>query len=481
MVSLMLENLNNKNVLLLIFAGMMEITWLFAITCILFLILEIPLFPIITAIFAYFTPIIITFTLRGRGKRIFEYVIIHIFFYLLILLYTFYFYGNWTGSFLSFKWLGLILNKEYGSVSGYVYLIIIFWFSIYWRYGYKAAHRSNDYLQITSGFDMGIVVLVITFIILGATNMSLPYSSLLIIYYFLFSMFAIAIAKNISSSKTKHSGKISRISLILTFILVVLLFGSWIVLFFLPQMTSAAQTGYEVLKMAARPLGILLLKIITFIFGKKAPSVNTDPAYGTGPEMAVIEETEPGRLSQLLRLILSWGAIIVFSIIAIIIIGLLIRSLWNWFSVRTELDKEKRGFFEEILLWLKYLFSLAKKILSRLSIIIKKTISKEHNIFILFNKLCNWGQNSGIPKVNSKTPREYAKNISYFFPNNQQDIDLIVELFNQEIFGNKTINKEQLEKAKKAWARISSPSNWLLRIKVKICYARKIRTQTATS
>jgi len=33
----MLENLNSKNILLLIFAGMMEITWLFAITCILFL------------------------------------------------------------------------------------------------------------------------------------------------------------------------------------------------------------------------------------------------------------------------------------------------------------------------------------------------------------------------------------------------------------------------------------------------------------
>jgi len=189
MVLVMVKNLVSKNMLLLMFSGMTKITWLYALTCILYLVLELPLFPLLTAILAFFTPIIITYSLKDRGRMIIEYVLIHIFLYLIILLYTFYFYGNWTESFLGFQWLKMILNKQYGAVDGIAYILIIFWISIYWRYGYITAHHSNDYYEITSGFDLGIVVLVVTFIILGAADMTLPYSKTLIIYYFLFGMF----------------------------------------------------------------------------------------------------------------------------------------------------------------------------------------------------------------------------------------------------------------------------------------------------
>ena len=168
----------------------------------------------------------------------------------------------------------MILHQQYGLVGGLAYLFILFWFSFLWVSGYKLASRSNDFYQIASRFDLGIVVLVFAFIILGSMNLSFPHSQVAIIYYFLFSMFTISLAKNSESSKTKYSHQFSGTSLVLTFILAVLLIGSWVVLFFFPQLSSASQVGYHVLKIVSKPLGNLLLKIILFLFGHGRHTAN---------------------------------------------------------------------------------------------------------------------------------------------------------------------------------------------------------------
>src|SRR5665648_686722 len=139
----MTEGPKSKRTLLLISVGMMEITWLYVLACILFLMLKAPLFPIWTAILAFFMPIFIHSVLKGRGRRIIIHVILHTFFYLTILLNTFYFYGNWPGPFFNFKWLEMILHHQYGSIGGLVYLLILFWFSFIWISGYKLANRSH--------------------------------------------------------------------------------------------------------------------------------------------------------------------------------------------------------------------------------------------------------------------------------------------------------------------------------------------------
>ena len=460
---------------------MMEITWLYVLACIFFLMLKAPIFPIWTAILAFFTPIFINSVLKGRGRRIIIHVILHAFFYLTILLNTFYFYGNWPGPFFNFKWLEMILHQQYGSVGGLAYLFILFWFSFLWISGYKLANRSNDFYKIASRFDLGIVALVSAFIILGSMNLSFPRSEVSIIYYFLFSMFAISLAKNLGSSKTKYSHQFSGTSLVLTFILVVLLIGSWVVLFFLPQLYSAAQAGYHVLKIVSKPLGNLLLKIILFLFsgyGKRTANVGTTSSGDAGIPM--IESSEPAWWAHLLEWVITWGGIILLSLVVIIASGWLLWSLWKWFSTKTEVDTERKGFFEELLLWFLHLFSLGKKVLYKMLGLLKNIRRKQETISVLFQKLCRWGRSSGLPRESSKTPLEYGRYLTHFFPDSQPDIQLIIQSFNQEIYGKKSIQVEQWRKAKKAWQHLSSPTKWPLRLWVKIFYSRKFRLQEAT-
>lgn len=476
----MTEGPNSKSILLLISAGMMEITWLYALSCILFLMLQSPLIPLWAVVLSFFTPMLIASALKGRGRRIIEHVILHISFFFMILLYTFYVYGNWQESFFNFQWLKMLLDRQYGSVGGASYLFIFFWFSFLWISGYKLANRSNDYFIIASRFDLGIVMLVFTFIILGSIHLSLPFAGLLIIYYFLFSMFSISLAKNLRSSKTRRPNQFSGTGLVLTFILAVLLFGSWIVLFFLPQLSLAAQAGSHVLKIVTKPFLNLLLKIILFLFGNRNRALNVGSTSSGDSGISLIESSEPTWWAKLLQWMTIWGGLILLSLLVILVIGWLVWSLWKWFSTKTELDTKRKGFFEELLLWFLHQFSLAKKILGKMVGLLKNIRRKQENISVLFQKLCRWGRSSGIPRERSKTPQEYGRYLTHFFPDNQLDFQLIIKNFNQEIYGKKIIQAEELRKAKKAWRRLSRPSKWPLRLWVKIFYSRKFKSQETT-
>ena len=472
--------IKTKKILLFISAGMIEITWLYALNSLLFLMLSLPGFPIWSVLLAFFVPILIIFTLKGTGKRIIELFLLHLFFFTFILLYTIYTYGNWQVqfSFLDPTWLKMIMDHQYGQIEGYSYLLIIFWVSVYWISGFLISKRPNNHTTIASRFDLGITVLVFVFIILWVTDLSLVRPEFLIIYYFLFSMLAFSIAKNLEGSERTNQNQLTGSSMVFTFILLILIFGSWIFLFFLPQLSSVAQTGYKVLKIISKPLGNLLLKIITFLFGygNMAPGAIHPTSGESG--IPILENPEPSWWVQILGKIMGWGAIILLGILVIIAIGWLLWSMGKWFALKTEHDTNRKGFFHHILLGLIYILHLGKKFLNKTVLILNKFRKKQKDIPFYFQKLCRWGLISGIPRKKSHTPQEYGRQLSHFFPDSQENIKLIIESFNQEIYGNKKIQSEELKKIKKAWNSLVSPVKWPLRLWVRLFVSQKNKQQS---
>ncbi len=471
-----MSEVKKRNVIsVIISSGMMEITWLYALACVFFLMLNSPLFPIWSAIIAFFTPVIITSIIKGRGKRIAIHFFLHFLFYALILLYTLHNYGFWNVSFLNVKWLQMFFYKQFGPLDGFTYFLLIFWFSCFWFSGYKLINRSCDYLAITSRFDLGIFMLVLTFIISGSTGTPFPNSSVLISYYFLFSMLTMILSQNLRSSKIKSNNQYGKKWILFGLIPILLLLFSWISLFFLPQMTSAAQAGYYLLKVISNPIGNILLKIISFLFGFGYRTVEVSPIHSADPAISLPDSNELSWLDKILQWILIWGGIFLLILLTILVIGWLLFSLWKWFSLKTELDIAKKGFFEELCLWIKDILFKAKKLLTKFFITLPSSQRKEENTADLFQKLCQWGRYSGIPRQKFHTPLEYGECLAIFFPNNYQDMRLIIDGFNKERYGKKYIQKEELKKIKKAWRRLASPSKWPLRLLTKIVYSKKLK------
>ncbi len=467
------ENKNNKT-LLIVTSGMMEITWLYGLAGVFFIMLKAPVFPIWAALLSFFIPIVITSFLKGRGRRIIEHLFVYGFFYFLILLFTIYYYGYRNELFLSLRWMQMFFQKQYGSIDGFAYILLIFSFTSFWYSGYKLIYRASDYLTITSRFDLGIVMLVLTFIIAGSTDIVFPRASILIGYYFLFSMLAIIVVQQSKSSKLKYHNKLHSGNLLFTSIPVILLFTSWILLFFLPQMTSVAQTGYYILKVIANPIGKLLLKILSLLFGFRNLPSEVSSTTPIGSTIPVPEEGELSWLGRILQWIITFVGFLLFGVLTLLLIGWLLYSLWKWLSLKTESDIGKKWFWAELGLWLRYLYLEIKTFLHKLFIDKIFYNKKNDNIYIVFKRLCQWGKQSGLPRKKFQTPSEYGRYLSFFFPDNLKDIGLIIDGFNKEFYGKKVSEKDEIENMKKAWRRLSSPSQWPLRLKTKIFHSRRL-------
>ena len=468
------QDVKTNKILLIITTGMMEITWLYALASLLFLLLNASLFPIWSALLSFFMPIVIISTLKGRGRRIFEHFLIHSLFYVSLLLLTIYKYGYYGQSFLSLRWLELFFLKQYGPVDGFSFILLIFWFSFFWYSGYKLINRSNDYLTVTSRFDLGIAILVLTFIITGSTNTIFPNSAILISYYFLFSIMAVIISQNLNSLKIQNKQQSNNNRMVFILIPVVLLLLSWVMLFFIPQMTSAAQAGYHILKAVSEPIGSLLLKIISWMFGFKPRPIIMDSTDAVYTAMPTSENGELSWIGKLLEWIFIWGGVLLFSLLAILAIGSLLYSLWKWFSLKTELDLEKKGLLEELGLWLRYILGKIEKFIMKLSATLIVFQNKRTNITTLFKKLSRWGKHSGIPKQKFQTPLEYGNQLTLFFPESYQDIRLIVDIFNRERYGQKPTEPPELAEAKQAMKRLTSPLKWPSRLLVRLFYVRRL-------
>ena len=469
--------INANNLLLIIMSGMMEITWLYAIAGIFFLLLNAPLFPIWAALIGFFLPIIIVSLLKGRGRRIIEHFFIHSFFYLLVLLYTIYNYGYGKEAFFGFKWLEMFFQKQFGTIDGFAYILLIFSYTLFWYNGYRLINRSNDHMTVSSRFDLGIVMLVVAFIISGSTNTVFPDSNLLISYYFLFSMLAIILSQNSKSTKIGLADNNNKSDLIFTSIPVIFLLVSWVLLFFLPQMTSVAQASYQVIKVVSNPIGKILLKILTFLFGSHRISSDVSSGDSAGSGIPIPDENQLSWLGKILQWIVTWLGILLFSALAILAVGYLFYSLWKWFSLKTELNIERKGFLEELLLWAKHVFLEIKIFLNKYWVLLQSYVRKKDNTYTIFHKLCKWGSHSGVPRQIYQTPLEYGTYLISFFPDMDHDIELIVDNFNKNIYGKKSDGEEELKEIKKAWRRLSSPSKWPLRLLTKYFYSKKINLE----
>lgn len=472
-----MNKIKGNTILLVISSAMMELSWIYALCSFFFLIFDYPIIPLLSSLLAFFAPIIIKSIIKGRGKKVFEHIVWYSFFYLLILLFTTYLFVPQNEPFFGFKWLNFLWYKDFGPIDGLAYIILFLSFNVFWFSGYRLTNRSANHLAVSSRFDLGIAMLALTFIISEAAGITFPNSNILIYYYFIFGIFAIIQSQNFKNSKIQLKDDQSKTGLIFSVLLLILLLLSWLLLLFLPQMVLAARTGYEILKTIGNPIGNFLLMLLSKLYGLNNQVREIDPTGSIEIEIPSLENKELTWLEKIMQLIVTWAGVFLFAVLTILTIGYLFYLLWTWFTSKTELDIEKKGFLEELLQFLKYVYNgfkkLGYKFYNNLLLLNKK--SDNATIFILFHGLCQWGKNSGLPKHRSQTPLEYGKYLGRPFPKSyQDDINLIINSFNRELYGKKHNLYEDMIETKKAWKRLTSPSRWPFRLKTKLIYSRKM-------
>jgi hypothetical protein len=453
--------------LLVLASGGMELTWLYAWATFLMTSIVHRPFPLPEALGTFVLAAGLILLVQGRGWRVILILGLQVIGFLMAasrIVHLFY-YGSYP--FFGQSWLVEFLGTQRDHLEWLILVIILFIALMLWLGGVMLARRSTAYLAICTRFDLGVAalacLLLIKFLLLvkGGIEVQDPTSELLLFPFFVFSLLAIGMARNQSSAQRDFLAGYKGVGVLASFTVVVLAFSTALVLLFMPYLSAAAEAGYGVLKSAAGPLSPILVSVLRFLFFRAR--LRQEPAAhspgGDGAEF--VSSGESSWLIELVEKVLGWGLLGLG-----VLIGLILCAIGTWYLVRwlfSRTPRSERGQFRWnlVLLW-------AQRLGAALHMVWRKLVRglKGHRDAVqLYRALLRWGRRSGLPHLLSETPAEYGSRLGKQFPSLSGEIEGIVGAFTLMVYGEVTLDDEQMIMAKLSWKRLRSPRYWPARLR----------------
>jgi len=456
-----------KGALLFLVMVGMELSWLDAWANFLTLSILHQPFPFPEAIGTFALAAALTLSSKGKGWRIVYILMTQVFGFTLASLRIVYVFNSGSYSFLSKAWFIEFFNTPRNPLEWLNLILILFLSLMFWVGGVTLARRSTAYTTLCSRFDLGTAAFFLLFLTKflalykGGIKIEDPLSQLLLFPFLIFSLLAIGLVRNQTTAQKDFLPGYRGIGVILSFTVVVVLFGTGLVLFCLPYLTVAAETGYGILKTAAKPLGPVLVSILRFIFmhGAIRPEMPSPPTKGGVGDLA-----SPGESSwwmELLEKILLWIFGSLLGLILIIVCCVALFYLFRWLLSRTPVHQKRQGLWHSILSWIDGL----RVFLLSCWIRVARRAKGYKGAVRLHAALLLWGRHSGLPQLLSETPLEYGLRLKNRFPSLKKEIESIIEAFNQEVYAETTLSKKQLSRVRFALRRMQSPLHWPSRLK----------------
>jgi len=457
-----------RETLIYVAGGCMELTWIYAWATFSLTFMPNRLFPLPEAIGTFFLAAILTYFSLGRGLRVISILGLQVPGFLLAASRIVYFFTDKSYPYFDQTWILNFFNQSRDPLEWVVLSLVLFWTLCLWFGGIALARRSTDYQRICTRFDLGIAaflcLLVLKFLIhvRGGISLQDPFADFLFLPFFIFGLTAIGLARNQSDVQRDYLSGYRGLGVIVSFMAVVFLFVSGVVLFFLPYLTLAAELGYDVIKEVTQPLGPIIVTVLRFLFmhGQKREEM---PSRASGEdEMDIIPSGESSSWwVELLEKIGLWGLMGLLLVVCLAAAGFLLWLLTKWLFSRTSTDSPKEGFWRLIMMWISEVWIFLKSLMSK----IRRRGKGPKDAIKYYKALMGWGRRSGLPHLINETPTEYSLRLSHRFPKVRKETLLITEAFCQEVYGNRVPDASLLARAKFSLLKMRSPLYWPLRLK----------------
>jgi len=456
-----------NGVSLFLINGGMELSWLYAWATFLAMLTFHQPFPFKEAIGPFVLASALTLFSTGRGWWVIQILSLQSLGFIVVALRIVYIFNVGPHSFWDKAWLIEFFNHPRPPEEWLSLLLLPLFAVMFWLGGITLARRSMAYSTLCSRFDLGIAAFFLLFLtkflllIKGGMKIEESMSQLLFFQFFIFGLLAVGLVRNRGLAPKEFLPGYQSLGVILSFTAVVLLFGGGAVLFFLPYLKAAAEVGYGVLKVAAKPVGYVLLQVLRFLYAPRGnPPTRPSPEVGLGD---LKTSSEGGRLPEIVEKILVWGLGGLLGLAVFGVSCLILFYLFRWLFSRTSARKTRQS----PSLW--YVISLwASKFQTFLVLClggIVRGLRGYHQAAQLYSALLSWGRHSGLPCSPSETPTEYGLRLKDQFPSLEREIGWIIEAFNQEVYGEINLSNEQLTIPRLAWQRLRSPLHWPSRLK----------------
>ncbi len=456
----------NTGLLFLTCTGM-ELSWIYAwATFITRSLLHWP-FPLLDAIAAFLFSAMLYLFIRNMGFRIITILGMNIAGFTVVALRILYLFNYPSEPFLSANWIFDAFTKSREPIAWLSLTPVIFFSILFWVGGAALAKRSKSYLSICSRFDLGLSaffsLILIKLILRVRCGVVLPDPIFepFLFPFFVFALLSVGLARNQSNGSRNYLSGYQGIGLIFGFTGIIILIGTGSALLFLPYLKTAADTGYTLIKIAAEPVGQLLVGIIRVIFFGR--SFRSDNAGGSSvdPYLDLMRFAEADQETPFWASFLIWAAVGVAGLGLLFLLGLCLWFVFDWLLSKTKAHAEQDRLSNLILHCYLALRFILIKWWEKLRLRGRRVNKAAH----AFTVLLNWGKSSGVPIFRNETPKEYGFRLTTRFPSVNREIGLIVDLFNQEAYGEIPLDAEQRMESQRALYMLSSPVYWPARLR----------------
>ena len=445
----------------------MELTWRYAWAAfIMGAVIHVP-FPLPEAFFTLGLSAALTWLARGRGWRVIHILGLQALGFMIAALRTVYVFGDFSHAFLDRAWFLEFLHQPRDPTAWCVLVLVLFWVVFFWLGGVLMARRSTAYVSICNRFDLGVtalfLLLLLRLALLAKAGVEVGgfRAEFLLVPFFIFGLLAVGLARHRGDARRVYLAGYRKTGIILSFSVFVILFAGGLILLFFPHFITAAETGYGLLKMAARPLGPVLIAVLRFLFAPgRARQAGPTGSPGGGDAAMALTGEESAWVAWFEKMA-GWGFLALIGLAALAGCALGIWFLVRWlFSKTPEQEREKPG-------WgvLRFWFLKLKAFLWRVRKGIRGGLTAPVGPVDLYACLLGWGRRSGLPRSRTETPAEYGFRLMRRFPARKGDIGAIIEAFNLQVYGGRMFTAENLAPLRTAWRRLRSPSYWPARLK----------------
>jgi hypothetical protein len=314
-------------------------------------------------------------------------------------------------------------------------------------------------LQFDKGLGAFFLLLLIKFMVQekGGIRLEDALTRYLLFAFFTFSLIAISLSRNQNDVQKKFRPGYHGIGILVSFVSVVLIGSAVLIVLSLPYLTLMADSAQSVLKETTEPMGPVLVNFIRFIF-----SIG---GYGNGSGVQVTSGSNGNQLYPDAEIggtqVIGWILLGGIGLIALGLCGYLVHLLVRWLLKRNTMNKFK---YQPM-----FLISELHSMIGAICLCVW------NGLLFLFNRIdsatavyvgmLRWGRRSGVYAVLGETPIEYGSRLRHHFPELKEEIEVIIDTFNMEVYGNIVIDEWLLSRILSARHKMRSPRYWLLRLR----------------
>ncbi len=446
-----------KLILLLLLSGM-------ALICIyqwgLFLFSFIPKPPLVFSELSaeLLLSLIVVYSARRKGFRRIYKIMAYFTGYIISVIFIFNRDFNQFDSFADFS---LFPDKTF---EGVIFTVLIYFFAgLIWFLASNLLTKPLNTKRVSHFFDLGIagfLVIVLTQLAIVFKGGRLSFNDNTftesLIVYLLLGLFSLGFVRLKRRSWHSLSGAFKTGFVILIYFFSTVLTAYTLLYFFSPELKYLTETGSDLIRNAVSPVESGLIIFLRFFMDNSfRKSTFLGIKSGSAPTVAI-----NGNIGGGIDEIIVYGtAFLLFACAAFFAVMLLLYSvfrIWRWLSFKNGGDRKEKGYngiLIKLILFLMHIFSVARR---------KKGGG---SLTRCYRHLLRWGRMAGFARLVSETPSEYAFRIGKRFPGIKENVDFIVTLYNEYIYGGIDPGAEQVETAVNYIKKIHNPLILMKKIK----------------